>query len=46
VHDAAHDAAGLGPVDVEMWGAGIVATLVGLLITIGFVLATAGAGAY
>lgn len=36
----------LGPVDVEMWGAGIAAGIVGLVMAICFVLATSGVGAY
>ena len=45
-HSAGHMEHTLGPVDVEMWGAGIVAALIGLFIAICFVLATAGVGAY
>ena len=36
----------LGPVDVQMWGAGILATAAGLIIAVCFALATAGFGAY
>ena len=49
---AAHGAHGdedeqpLGPVDVELWGAGVLATVIGLFMAICFVLATAGTGAY
>jgi hypothetical protein len=45
-HDDAHGAEPLGPVDVEMWGAGIVATAIGLFMAVCFVLATSGVGAY
>ena len=45
-HGGAHGAETAGPVDVEMWGAGILAAVVGLFMAVCFVLATAGAGAY
>lgn len=45
-HGDAHAEAHLGPIDTAMWGAGVLATAIGLLVAICFVLATAGAGAY
>jgi hypothetical protein len=33
-------------VDIELWGAGVLATVIGLFMAICFVLATAGTGAY
>ncbi len=45
-HDDAHGHETLGPVDVQMWGAGIVATAIGLFMAACFVLATSGVGAY
>ena len=45
-HGGAHKAEAVGPLDIEMWGAGILAAAVALFMTVCFVLATAGAGAY
>jgi len=46
-HGGGHsDEEALGPVDTQMWGAGIVATAIGLIVIAGFVLATSGSGAY
>ena len=45
-HGDGHSEDRLGPIDVEMWGAGVLATAVGLLVALCFVLATAGSGAY
>jgi hypothetical protein len=45
-HDSGHTEEPLGPVDVEMWGAGVLATAIGLLMAVGFVLATSGGGAF
>ncbi len=46
-HGGGHsDEPALGPVDTQMWGAGIVSTAVGLIVVAGFVLATSGSGAY
>ena len=44
--DHAHgaDEATLGPVDTFAWGAGLLGVLAGLLVVIGFVLATMGTG--
>jgi hypothetical protein len=45
-HGSDHGAASLGPIDRRMWGAGILATAVGLVIVACFMVATASAGAY
>ena len=45
-HDAHDDAESLGPVDLGMWGAGVLAAAIGLLVTLCYVLATSGSGAY
>lgn len=45
-HGAGHEEEALGPVDIAGWAAGILGVLVALLVTVCFVLATAGAGAY
>ena len=45
-HGAGHDEEALGPVDTAGWAAGLLGALVGLLVSVCFVLATAGAGAY
>ena len=45
-HGGTHKAEAVGPLDIEMWGAGILAAAVALFMTVCFVLATAGAGAY
>ena len=49
-HGSGHEAGGdddePGPIDVQLWGANILATGIGLLIAFCFVLATAGSGAY
>ena len=45
-HEMGHDDDAPGPVDVQLWGASVVATGIGLLMVFCFVLATAGSGAY
>ena len=42
--DHAHgaDEEALGPIDTFAWGAGLLGVLAGLLVVVGFVLATAG----
>ena len=45
-HGDTHAEERLGPVDTAMWGAGVLATAIGLLVAVCFVLATAGTGAY
>jgi hypothetical protein len=39
--DHAHGEEALGPIDVRAWGAGVVGVLLGLIVTVAFVLATA-----
>lgn len=40
-HDAhGHDGMALGPVDLRMWGVGVIGVLVALIVTAGFVVAT------
>lgn len=42
--DHGHAEAALGPVDVAAWGAGALGVILGLAVTVCFVLATAGIG--
>ena len=44
-HGADHGEA-LGPIDTAQWGAGIIGVAVALVVTVCFVLATQGLGAY
>jgi hypothetical protein len=41
-HGHGADAEALGPVDTFAWGAGLLGVIAGLIVVIGFVLATAG----
>ncbi len=45
-HGSAHGQGGLGPMDLRIWGAGILAAAAGLVVAACFVLATGGQGAY
>ena len=38
--DHAHEDAGLGPIDVMAWGAGLLGVALGLVVTVAFVIAT------
>jgi hypothetical protein len=42
--DHAHDERALGPIDVAAWGAGALGVLLGAVVAICFVLATASPG--
>ena len=39
--DHAHDEDELGPIDVAAWGAGVLGVVLGAVVALGFVLATA-----
>lgn len=45
-HDATRGLEGPGPMDLRIWGAGILAAAAGLVVAACFVLATSGQGAY
>lgn len=42
--DHAHGAEPLGPIDRNAWGAGVLGVLLGLAVTLAFVIATSPAG--